>query len=688
MSNYATDVMDSPFKPGLTPGMRRNLLVALALAVFIELGSRVGERVGWGNGLSLQLLSIVAATLAGVTIVLLVAYTCQRRYITGTMVIAAIAIMGSALAHTTGELRVFDGFPILGSGGAYRGLTLSVADIVGIGAWIFGFFGLVFELHQAKSSLSEQHAILEGEVAERQRTEASLRDSEALFRAVFERVGIGIVIVDSGGQIYRCNNTFAAELGSTTEHMEDTNIAPLVVQAERANFLEDLHALSAPTSASCQCSYHLLHVDGRPICFTMALAAIPGHGDAPPLIAAVVENRTVREEYEQRVLQQQKMESVGILAGGIAHDFNNLFVGIMANAELLTRDVAGRPDSEAICHDIVSSTQRAAALCEQLLAYAGKAPKADEALDLSRLLKSSQPLLHMAVDRTAHLHVERAENLPTIQGDPSQIRQAMLNLIANASDALKGQHGEITVSTGIATLGPAEVLKTLPGIHPPPPGNFVFLSVADSGSGMSDDVVEKLCDPFFTTKKMGTGLGLAAVQGILRAHGGAIQLTSERGKGTEIRLLFPVAGPPLPPPANAAPKSMAKASPGTLTSATILLVDDEEMVIGAARRILERSGYAVVTARNGQEGVDVFRKKHGSISAVLLDLTMPVMDGETACREMKAIDPAVPVILCSGYSETESNESIDHANVAGYLKKPYRIKTLVETIESVVRRQA
>lgn len=682
MSNYATDASSASLGPILSAPKRRSIFAALALAAILETSVRICGRLDVGNDVVLNLLSVVAVTLACTSIVVLAGYTCRSRVITVTMVIAALSIFTSSVLHITGEFPILDPLPVLGGSSPYHSLVISIADILGISAWILGFSGLVFELHEARTSLAEKHNLLIREADERLRTKRSLEKSEALFRAVFERADTGIALLDDSGNILRSNDLLCKTLGIPAATLEATNLATLISEGQREVLNEGLGALKSGLSTSHRNEYQLLHGDGRLVWFSIGVTTFGARTGVDGTLVAILEDQTERKLQENRILHQQKMESIGLLAGGVAHDFNNLFVGIMANAELLNRDLTGHPESTAICSDIVTSTQRAASLCQQLLAYAGKVPFTSQNLNVTELVHTSENFLRMAVARNATLSIDCADDLPSIQADPTHLRQALLNLLSNASDALAGQAGELRVSTGQLRIGDTLPEGLIAQDGPPPSGDYVTLSVSDSGGGISLSQMEKLFDPFYTTKKMGTGLGLAAVQGIVRTHGGFMKVTSQANRCTEFQLLFPSSGKPATPLAEAPPRPVSEVFPSA--NGTVLLVDDEEMVIGAARRILERSGLAVLTARNGQEGVDIFRENHQNISVVLLDLTMPVMNGETACVEMRAINPNVPIVLSSGYSETEANDPNAVAHVSGYIRKPYRIKTLLDTINSVI----
>ncbi len=396
-----------------------------------------------------------------------------------------------------------------------------------------------------------------------------------------------------------------------------------------------------------------------------------------------ITERRIHEEKRRRLEAQvrhvQKLESLGVLAGGIAHDFNNLLMGVMGNADLA---LIGLPPGSPVrrhLDEIQKAASRAADLCRQMLAYSGKGRFILDRIDLSEVVKDMANLIKVSVSKNAALRYRFAGSLPLIEADVSQIRQIVMNLIINASEAIGDKNGLITVSTGSMAcsrsyLQEAYIDEALPE------GNYVYLEVADTGCGMDEATRQKMFDPFFTTKFLGRGLGLAAVLGIVRGHRGTIKILSEPGKGTTFRVLFPAVAGPKPAKAEVPGSGTDTAGKGV-----VLLVDDEETVHTVAGAMIENLGFRVMTARDGVEAVEVFRLQSRNIDCVVLDLTMPRMDGEETFHRLRQIHAGVPVIISSGYDEQEVTQRFVGRGLAGFIQKPYNFKSLQETLEKVLR---
>jgi two-component system cell cycle sensor histidine kinase/response regulator CckA len=369
------------------------------------------------------------------------------------------------------------------------------------------------------------------------------------------------------------------------------------------------------------------------------------------------------------VQQAQKLESLGVLAGGIAHDFNNLLTAILGHANLALMDLAPEAPARDSLREIEKASARSAELCRQMLAYAGKGRFVVEAINLSRLIEELAHLLNVSISKKVLLRCQLAEELPTIDADPAQMRQVVMNLVINAAEAIGDVEGVIALSTGVMQCD--EVYLRGGGlIEPPAPGRYVYLEVTDTGCGMDAETQARIFDPFFTTKFAGRGLGLAAVLGIVRTHRGMLKVESERGRGTTFRILFPASAK------TAAPAALGGTRPPWRGTGTILLVDDEEPVRVVGTRMLQRCGFTVLTAADGREAVELFRAHRAEIACVLLDLTMPRMDGEETYRELRRLQPDVRVVLASGYSDQEISRRFRGAALAGFIEKPYRVGTL------------
>jgi nitrogen-specific signal transduction histidine kinase/CheY-like chemotaxis protein len=383
-----------------------------------------------------------------------------------------------------------------------------------------------------------------------------------------------------------------------------------------------------------------------------------------------------RRHLEDQIRHAQKLESLGLMAGGIAHDFNNLLVGILGNASQALSKLEEKSPARADIQNLEKAADRAAELCKQLLAYSGRGRFEVQPLDLSELVQDLADLLEVAVSRKGLLRYELAPELPMVEADAAQLRQVLMNLVTNASEALAGAEGPITVSTRVMHLD--QELEN-PVVGSVPPGRHVCLEVADAGCGMDEDTLGKMFDPFFTTKFTGRGLGLAAVLGIVRGHYGAIDVHSEPGKGTTIRALLPCSESHRRTAPRAAPSREVVRGSGT-----VLVVDDEEIVRDVAQQTLEQAGYRVLTAADGAEGVRTFVENKDEISLVLLDMTMPGLGGEESFRVLRGLRSGIRVLLSSGYDEQEVTSRFESPSPDGFIQKPYRPADLLARIRDVL----
>jgi PAS domain S-box-containing protein len=387
-----------------------------------------------------------------------------------------------------------------------------------------------------------------------------------------------------------------------------------------------------------------------------------------------------RLHLEQQIQQAQKMESLGVMAGGIAHDFNNILMAVMGNAELAMMKLSPLSPGVECLQEIVIATRRAAELCRQMLAYAGRASFEMQAINLGELIEEMGHLLKTTISKKALLNLHLEQGLPPIHADPSQIRQVVMNLIINASDAIGERSGVITVAAG-ATHCDEDYLRKTHLHNDLTPGLYVHLEVSDTGCGMSPETLSRIFEPFFTTKFTGRGLGLAAVIGIVRSHHGALKVYSELGKGTTFKILLPVmgtsAGPALDPAAGATVDNWRG-------SGTVLLVDDEESLRALGAKMLGAMGFSVLLAADGRDAVDLYRQRGGEIALVLLDLTMPRMDGIQAFGELRQINPAVRVVIASGYNEKETAARVAGKGLSGVIQKPYSTKDLKRVLRQAL----
>ena len=387
---------------------------------------------------------------------------------------------------------------------------------------------------------------------------------------------------------------------------------------------------------------------------------------------------TERVRMEENLRQTQRLESLGVLAGGIAHDFNNLLTTVLGNASL--GELAMAPENPGLPYlrRIEEATLKAADLTRQLLAYAGRGNFVKTTVDLNRAVNEMTSLLSVSISKKAALRYDLSEACPRVEADPSQIQQLVMNLVTNASEAIGEEiSGLITVRTGVQNLD-EEYLKSLALAFPLEPGPYATLEVSDTGCGMSVETQAKIFDPFFTTKFTGRGLGLSAMMGILRTHHGSLKLYSEVGRGTTFKLFLPAVGAALE-------ESEAHADPGFWhATGRILVVDDEVGARTVTRQMAELLGLEVLEACDGREAVELFKANHAKLRLVIMDLTMPHMDGRQAFQRFREIDSTVPVILCSGYSEADAAQDFVGHGLAGFLQKPFRHKAFIAAVRSVL----
>ena len=388
-----------------------------------------------------------------------------------------------------------------------------------------------------------------------------------------------------------------------------------------------------------------------------------------------------RNLIETKMLHAQKLESLGVLAGGIAHDFNNLLVAILGNTDIALANAHLDDGTRGCLSEIEKASVRAADLCNQMLAYSGKGCFVVEPTNLSAITEEMVRIVEISVSKKAALRYEIAADLPLIEADATQIRQVIMNLITNASEALGDQTGTITVRTGVEDCVEADFADAV-AHEDCRPGQFVYVEVTDTGCGMDQATRQRIFDPFFTTKFTGRGLGMAAVLGIVRGHRGAITVASEPGRGSAFRLLFPVTrGVVAAAPAMESAQSADRAVAG---GGTILVVDDDDNVRLVCSTMLEQAGFDVLTAGDGREGVAVYERHRADIVGVVLDLTMPVMDGRETAAALLVIDPQVRILLSSGYSEQEAIREFIDWQPAGFVQKPYRSADLIQRIRAAI----
>ncbi len=497
------------------------------------------------------------------------------------------------------------------------------------------------------------------------------RAVEERYREIFDNAADLILTHDLAGTITSFNPAGERLLGWPAGEITGRNIADILARDER----DTTGGLTAPAPTlqaenGVLFQLDLLARDGR--CIPVEVSSWTAFQDGQPIgrqaicrdLTERLRDQAERTRLDHKIQESQKLESLGVLAGGVAHDFNNLLTTILGNASLAQMDSPANAPAQPCLQQIEIAAERAAGLCQQMLAYSGQGRFVVKRTDLSALIRESAGLLRASVNRKAVLDLRLAEHLPATIADVTQMQQMLMSLVVNAGEALGENPGTITIATGTiqATRADFAAAHLAPDL---PEGEYVFLEIADTGTGISHETRDKIFDPFFSTKFTGRGLGLAAVLGIVRGHRGAIRVTSEPGVGSTFRVLLPSTGTP----------SLQAEFPFPASSRTarlILLVDDEESVRTAIRRMLENLGYEVLLAADGFEAVEQVREAGPRLSAVLLDLTMPRMDGAEAFLAMRALQPALRVLLMSGFAEQQALARFAGLGLTGFLQKPFK----------------
>ncbi len=500
------------------------------------------------------------------------------------------------------------------------------------------------------------------------RAEEAARALASQWQCTFDAIRDGVALLDPEGRILRWNRGMEHLLGMTAAELRDRRCFKVWRKedepAEGFAFLRLMESRRRE-EMDVRRGERWFHVTVDPVIEEGELKG------AVYLISDVTERNRLEEQFRQA----QKFEGIGRLAGGVAHDFNNLLTSILGNTSLAISDLPPGPTRERL-EDVIQAGERAAHLTQQLLAYSGQGRFVLERVGLSTLVAGLDDLLRSSLPRKVRLELDLQSGLPEVEADPRQVQQVLLNLVANAGEAIGDAVGTVRVRTFSATAPEA-------GVEDAAEGTYAVLEVCDSGPGMSESVKAHLFDPFFTTKFMGRGLGLAAVSGIVRGHRGYIHVESEPGRGACFRVLVPTVKPASP----RARRTAAARKPGG-AQPVVLVVDDEDVVRRVAKVALEMRGYTVLLAENGREAVELVRRKGADLTLILLDMVMPVMSGEEAMDEIALLAPNVPVIASSGYDEREAARRFANRPVAGFLQKPYTSRQLAEKVKAILEASA
>jgi signal transduction histidine kinase/CheY-like chemotaxis protein len=462
-----------------------------------------------------------------------------------------------------------------------------------------------------------------------------------------------------------------------------------VVEEDRPAVEADWSRAVAGGVESDHLEYRIRRPDGTLRWIEASGFAVRGEGGRVRRMVGFARDITARKlaeqaqrELEQRMLLAQKTESLALLAGGVAHDFNNILTGILGHAELALSQLPLDAPARTHLTGIALAAQRAADLARQMLAYAGRGPLTPSLVDLGALVGDFGSLMAATTREKAQLRFEIAPDVPPVEADGTQLGQVVMNLVTNASEALGERGGVVTISTGVQECTTAE-LQDGPIREERAPGRYCYVEVSDDGEGMSEKTRARIFEPFFSTRFTGRGLGLAAVLGIVRGHHGSIHVRSAPGQGTAVRVLLPAAAAPAGAAAAAPrePSGTARSSAG----GTILVVDDEETVRDVLAQMLTSAGYRALAVPDGLSALETVRQPGTQVDLVILDQTMPGMDGRETLQALRGIAPELPVILSSGYDGPQADPAPSSGPPLAFLHKPYRAASLFSAIEQTLR---
>lgn len=522
------------------------------------------------------------------------------------------------------------------------------------------------------------------DLTEQRRAELELRASENRYRNLIETLHEGIWQIDAHAITTFANPRMAQMLGYEVDEMLGKTLFEFMdsdgVLIARGNLEQRAKGVRGTHT------FEFLRKDGTRLQALVATSPIyDAKGAYAGAVAGIQDLTAVRRAetdrlaLERKLQETQKLESLGVLAGGIAHDFNNILTGILGSASLARMENELTPSLDEYLGHVELSAQRAAELCKQMLAYAGKGRFLVRRTDLSQLVSETTELLRLSMDKSVSVRFDLTPHLPAIEADRTQLRQILMNLVINASEAITSwqRPGIVTLATGVQHVDD-QYLEEANADARLPAGRYVFLEVADNGPGMPPETSAKIFDPFYSTKFTGRGLGLSAVLGIVRGHRGAIKVYSEPNKGTTFKVLFPAAE------GSAEHDAEAGQVDTTRFSGWILVVDDEAVVRRTVSAILVRLGFTVASAPDGAQAVQMLKDSPHDFVAVLMDLTMPQMDGVATFRELRRVKPDLKMILMSGYNEQDAISRFAGKGLAGFLQKPFSAKALAERLAVVL----
>lgn len=535
---------------------------------------------------------------------------------------------------------------------------------------------LIRKLEEKTLQLEQSNQTLQQDIAERTRMEESLRESEERFRATFEQVAVGIAHVDLEGRFLRVNDKFCAITGYDREELLKRTFIDLTVPEERAESDKARLDMLAGVRADYLAEKRYVRKNGEPYWINVVTTLLRDTAGAPKYFISVIADISARKQLEQQFLRAQRMESIGTLAGGIAHDLNNLLAPIMMGVELLRfRDLD--PKMTHMVENMERSAKRAASLVRQVLSFARGVDGVRAPIQIRHIMQEVGSIIESTFPKNITLLHNDASDLWPVVSDPTQLNQVLLNLCVNARDAMpKG--GCLTLQSENVVLDESYCAGN-PGVTA---GPYVVMKVTDTGCGIPKEIVDRIFDPFFTTKDpgKGTGLGLSTVLGIVRSHGGFVQVQSAPGKGTTFKVH-------LPAHVDGSTAETGLASPDRLplgAGELVLVVDDESSIVDITRQTLEAFGYRVITAEDGAQAIGLYAKQSDEVAVVITDMMMPAMDGPMLIAALRRIKPAVKVIAVSGLNAGSYATGGAGGEANCFLSKPYTAEELLVVLRKVL----
>lgn len=516
------------------------------------------------------------------------------------------------------------------------------------------------------------------DIAEQKLALETLRESEERYHTFYDTSPDAILITVPDGNILAANPAACRMFQRTEEEIRQIGRSGVMdVTDERLAMAIEERKKTGKVSAELTC----VRKNGErfPVELNSSVfKAISGNYRSSIVIRDISERKKAeaeKAELGKQLQQSQKLESLGLLAGGIAHDFNNILAIIIGNCFLAKThpEVAAKHIAP-----IENAAERAAELCRQMLAYAGKTTYVLSSFNLQELVQEMAKMLRATTSPNVLIKSNFSTDLPVIKADASQLRQVIMNLIINATEAIGDEQGEIDISIYRSKIDPAQVQKDHLG-KPIAAGEYVCLEVTDNGCGMDEEVRNRIFEPFFTTKFTGRGLGMSSVLGIIAAHNGAIQLESSPGQGSCFKIYLPVQ-------VNAvAETDLTESAPLPLWQGhgTVLLAEDEDALRLIVKSMLKRLGFAVLEAVDGLEALKLYHEHAAAVTMVLTDIGMPVMDGYQLIAELKRLNPELPIVVSSGFGDTVISERVDNNELSGLISKPYRFDQLKDVLKSV-----